>query len=122
MVGTRTRLPPQLAHSPIPRRHCIRWCWQSGLGSAILVQPGREQQLETIFLPSVRLDAESYHVYPVMVYSGDMATDQEPIKFWIPREDAAEFRRLVAIEDRTMTAVIRRLIREYIAASKQIAA
>jgi hypothetical protein len=51
-----------------------------------------------------------------------MTTNQEPIKFWIPREDAAEFRRLVAIEDRTMTAVIRRLIREYIAASKQIAA
>lgn len=51
-----------------------------------------------------------------------MTTKQEGIKFYLSHEDAAEFRRLIAIEDRTMAAVIRRLIREYIAASKQIAA
>jgi hypothetical protein len=51
-----------------------------------------------------------------------MATEQAGIKFYIPREDADEFRRLLASNDQTMSAVIRRLIREYIAASKQIAA
>jgi hypothetical protein len=51
-----------------------------------------------------------------------MTTDQQPIKFWIPRADAAEFRRLLKEEDRTMSAVLRRMIREYIAASKEIAA
>jgi hypothetical protein len=51
-----------------------------------------------------------------------MTTQQEPIKFWIPKEDADEFRRLVAADDRTMSAVLRRMIREYVAAAKQIAA
>lgn len=51
-----------------------------------------------------------------------MATEQEGIKFYIPREDADEFRRLLAANDRTMSAVIRRLIREYIAAAKEQAA
>ncbi len=48
-----------------------------------------------------------------------MATDQEAIKFYIPRADAAEFRKAVAAEDRPMTVVLRRLIREYVTANKE---
>jgi hypothetical protein len=51
-----------------------------------------------------------------------MTIDQEPIKFWIARADADEFRKVIKAEDRTMSAVLRRMIREYVAASKQAAA
>jgi len=44
-----------------------------------------------------------------------MATAQEPIKVYLPRAEAAEFKRLVVEEDRTIAAVMRRLIRDYIA-------
>lgn len=50
-----------------------------------------------------------------------MATDQEALKFYIPRDEASEFKRLVASQDKTMTAVLRRLIREYIAKAKAAA-
>jgi hypothetical protein len=44
-----------------------------------------------------------------------MTTGQEGIKFYLPPDEAAELRRLVAAEDRPMAVVIRRLIRQYIA-------
>lgn len=48
-----------------------------------------------------------------------MATAQEQIKVYIPAPEAAAFRAVVAAEDRTITAVLRRLIREYIATAKE---
>ncbi len=42
-----------------------------------------------------------------------MATGQQGVKFYIPREEAEEFKRRVAAKDSTITAVLRRLIREY---------
>ena len=50
-----------------------------------------------------------------------MATEQEGIKVYIPRDEAAQFRALVHAEDKTITAVIRRMIRDYIA-ERQLAA
>ncbi len=50
-----------------------------------------------------------------------MATDQEGVKVYIPRDEAAEFKQVVADEDKTITAVLRRLIREYVAARKAAA-
>jgi hypothetical protein len=47
-----------------------------------------------------------------------VATEQEGIKVYIPRDEAAEFKRLVEDEDKTITAVLRRLIRNYIASRK----
>lgn len=51
-----------------------------------------------------------------------MATLQEPLKTYLPADEAAEFRRLVAEEDKTVTAVLRRMIRTYIAERKELAA
>ncbi len=50
-----------------------------------------------------------------------MATEQEQIKIYIPRADAVEFKAIVRAEDKNMTAVLRRLIREYVAAAKAAA-
>lgn len=51
-----------------------------------------------------------------------MATTQAPIKVYVPRDEAAEFRAFVAAEDKTITAVIRRMIRDYNAAQREKAA
>ena len=50
-----------------------------------------------------------------------MATEQEGIKFYIPADEAQQLRALARAEDRTLTAVLRRLIREYIAQAKAAA-
>jgi hypothetical protein len=50
-----------------------------------------------------------------------MATDQKAVKLYLPADEAAEFTRIVRAEDKTITAVLRRLIREYVAATKAAA-
>lgn len=44
-----------------------------------------------------------------------MATDQDYLKVYLPAAEAAAFKSVVREEDKTVTAVLRRLIREYIA-------
>lgn len=44
-----------------------------------------------------------------------MATEQEAFKIYIPVEDAAKLRALAVSEDRTVTAIFRRLLRDYLA-------
>ena len=43
-----------------------------------------------------------------------MATEQEGIKVYLPPAEAQAFRAKAKAEDRTVTAVLRRLIREYL--------
>lgn len=52
---------------------------------------------------------------------GSVATEQEGVKVYIPRDEAAEFKRVVAAEDKTITAVLRRLMREYVAKAREAA-
>ena len=47
-----------------------------------------------------------------------MATTQEKISVYLPAVEAQQFRDTVEGEDRTITAVLRRLIREYIDTAK----
>ncbi len=51
-----------------------------------------------------------------------MATEQEKVSVYIPADEAADFKRLVEAEERTITAVLRRLIRDYIAERQEAAA
>ncbi len=51
-----------------------------------------------------------------------MATTQEYVKVYLPADEASEFKRLVAEEDKTVAAVVRRMIRVYIAERQEVAA
>ncbi len=46
-----------------------------------------------------------------------MATDQDKIMVYLPSTESAALRAYCAAEDKTMTAVIRRLIRDFLAAT-----
>jgi hypothetical protein len=50
-----------------------------------------------------------------------MATQQTQVVVYLPPDEAVEFKQLVADQDKTIAAVLRRLIREYIAEAKAAA-
>jgi hypothetical protein len=50
-----------------------------------------------------------------------MTTQQDKVSVYLPADEAEEFKTLVADQDKTITAVLRRLIREYIAEAKAAA-
>lgn len=43
-----------------------------------------------------------------------MATNQDSIKLYLPAEDAQALREIAKRDDRTVAAILRRLIRDYI--------
>ncbi len=47
-----------------------------------------------------------------------MATDQDKITVYVPKTEGTEFRAIIAANAQTMTAVIRRFIREYVASER----
>lgn len=47
-----------------------------------------------------------------------MATGQEKLNFYLPPDEAAEFRRIVEDQNRTITAVLRQAVRRIIAEHK----
>ncbi len=44
-----------------------------------------------------------------------MATEQEGIKIYLPADEAQQLRDRAKLEDRTVTAIVRRAIRAYLA-------
>ena len=51
-----------------------------------------------------------------------MATAKDKITVYVPADEGVLFRALVDAEDKTITAVLRRMIRDYIATARERAA